>query len=34
MPKNPTMNVSGMKMVATIVSRFMISFSRLETVER
>ena len=34
MPKNPTIHVSGMKIVATIVSRFMTSFSRLETVER
>ena len=34
MPKNPTMKVSGMKIVATMVSRFITSLSRLETVER
>ena len=34
MPKKPTMKVSGMKIVATIVSRFMTSLSLLETVER
>ena len=34
MPKNPTIQVSGMKIVATIVSRFITSLSRLETVER
>ncbi len=34
MPKNPTIQVSGMKIVATIVSRFMTSLRRLETVER
>ena len=34
MPKNPVIQVSGMKIVATIVSRFMTSFSRFETVER
>ena len=30
-PKNPVRNVSGRKKVATIVSTFMISLSRLET---
>jgi hypothetical protein len=34
MPKNPVIQVSGMKIVATIVSRFMTSFSLLDTVDR
>ena len=34
MPKNPTIQVSGMKIVATIVSRFITSLSRFETVDR
>ncbi len=33
-PQKPVMKVSGMKMVATTVSRFMISLSRFDTAER
>jgi len=34
MPYTPTMNVNGMKIVAMIVSTFMISFMRVDTLER
>ena len=34
MPKKPVIQVSGMKIVATIVSRFITTLSRFDTVER